>query len=315
MMVVPGSRGGEARGRARGPARGLPGRRRRMARGGCSMCIAMNGDQLVARPVRDQHLEPELRGPPGQGRTDVPRLAADRGRVGDHRRRHRPADAARHRGPGRRRRALTMAEPFRGLHERGHPAAGRERRHRPDRPGPLPQGHRQGRASRDALFHDWRYDEDGGLKEPLFVMDRLAMADRQILLVGDNFGTGSSREHAPWALRRLGHPGDPVDHRSPTSSAATRSRTACCRSSSRPTSTSACSSSSRRPRRRAAPSTSRRRSSTCPATRTPVRRRPVRQADAARRDRRDRLSARPRVPAIEAWEAGHPARVDTLGGG
>jgi 3-isopropylmalate/(R)-2-methylmalate dehydratase small subunit len=53
---------------------------------------------------------------------------------------------------------------------------------------------------RDALFHDWRHEADGGLREPLFVMDRLAMADRQILLVGDNFGTGSSREHAPWAL-------------------------------------------------------------------------------------------------------------------
>src|SRR4029078_5346404 len=53
---------------------------------------------------------------------------------------------------------------------------------------------------REALFRDWRYDEDGGLKEPLFVMDRVAMLDRQILLVGDNFGTGSSREHAPWAL-------------------------------------------------------------------------------------------------------------------
>jgi len=57
---------------------------------------------------------------------------------------------------------------------------------------------------RDALFHDWRYDEDGGLKEPLFVMDRVAMLDRQILLVGDNFGTGSSREHAPWALTAWG---------------------------------------------------------------------------------------------------------------
>ncbi len=57
---------------------------------------------------------------------------------------------------------------------------------------------------RDALFHDWRYDADGGLREPLFVMDRLAMADRQILLVGDNFGTGSSREHAPWALGSWG---------------------------------------------------------------------------------------------------------------
>ena len=57
---------------------------------------------------------------------------------------------------------------------------------------------------REALFRDWRYDEDGGLKEPLFVMDRIAMLDRQILLVGDNFGTGSSREHAPWALTAWG---------------------------------------------------------------------------------------------------------------
>ena len=56
----------------------------------------------------------------------------------------------------------------------------------------------------DALFRDWRYEADGGLKEPLFVMDRVAMLDRQILLVGDNFGTGSSREHAPWALTAWG---------------------------------------------------------------------------------------------------------------
>jgi 3-isopropylmalate/(R)-2-methylmalate dehydratase small subunit len=57
---------------------------------------------------------------------------------------------------------------------------------------------------REALFRDWRYEEDGGLKEPLFVLDRVAMLDRQILLVGDNFGTGSSREHAPWALTAWG---------------------------------------------------------------------------------------------------------------
>ena len=60
------------------------------------------------------------------------------------------------------------------------------------------------RGLRDALFHDWRYDEDGGLREPLFVMDRVAMLDRKILLVGDNFGTGSSREHALWALTAWG---------------------------------------------------------------------------------------------------------------
>jgi 3-isopropylmalate/(R)-2-methylmalate dehydratase small subunit len=57
---------------------------------------------------------------------------------------------------------------------------------------------------RDALFRDWRYGEDGGLREPLFILDQVAMLDRQILLAGDNFGTGSSREHAPWALTAWG---------------------------------------------------------------------------------------------------------------
>jgi 3-isopropylmalate/(R)-2-methylmalate dehydratase small subunit len=52
----------------------------------------------------------------------------------------------------------------------------------------------------DALFRDWRYETDGSLKNPAFVLDRPEMAGRQILLAGDNFGCGSSREHAPWAL-------------------------------------------------------------------------------------------------------------------
>ena len=52
----------------------------------------------------------------------------------------------------------------------------------------------------DALFRDWRYEADGGLKEPTFVLDKPAMYGRKILLAGDNFGCGSSREHAPWAL-------------------------------------------------------------------------------------------------------------------
>jgi 3-isopropylmalate/(R)-2-methylmalate dehydratase small subunit len=56
----------------------------------------------------------------------------------------------------------------------------------------------------EALFRDWRFEEDGSLRQPPFVLDRPEMAGRRILLVGDNFGTGSSREHAPWALTAWG---------------------------------------------------------------------------------------------------------------
>lgn len=52
----------------------------------------------------------------------------------------------------------------------------------------------------DALFRDWRFEADGGLKEPTFILDMPQMHGRKILLAGDNFGCGSSREHAPWAL-------------------------------------------------------------------------------------------------------------------
>ena len=52
----------------------------------------------------------------------------------------------------------------------------------------------------DALFRDWRFESDGSRREPPFVLDRPEMAGRRILLAGDNFGCGSSREHAPWAL-------------------------------------------------------------------------------------------------------------------
>jgi 3-isopropylmalate/(R)-2-methylmalate dehydratase small subunit len=56
----------------------------------------------------------------------------------------------------------------------------------------------------ETLFRDWRFEEDGSLKEPPFVLDEPGMKGRQILLVGDNFGAGSSREHAPWALTAWG---------------------------------------------------------------------------------------------------------------
>ena len=56
----------------------------------------------------------------------------------------------------------------------------------------------------DALFRDWRFEEDGSKKDPPFILDEPGMPGRRILLAGDNFGTGSSREHAPWALRSWG---------------------------------------------------------------------------------------------------------------
>jgi 3-isopropylmalate/(R)-2-methylmalate dehydratase small subunit len=56
----------------------------------------------------------------------------------------------------------------------------------------------------DALFHDWRFDETGSLREPRFVLDQPGMVGRAILLAGDNFGAGSSREHAAWALAAWG---------------------------------------------------------------------------------------------------------------
>src|SRR5829696_707157 len=54
-----------------------------------------------------------------------------------------------------------------------------------------------------SLFYEMRYDEEGREK-PDFVLNKPAYRKAQILVAGDNFGCGSSREHAPWALQDFG---------------------------------------------------------------------------------------------------------------
>lgn len=53
------------------------------------------------------------------------------------------------------------------------------------------------------LFHDWRFKADGS-EHPGFLLNTQAAAGCEILVAGNNFGCGSSREHAPWALLDYG---------------------------------------------------------------------------------------------------------------
>ncbi len=55
-----------------------------------------------------------------------------------------------------------------------------------------------------AAFCDWRYLEDGETPNPDFILNNAAYQGASVLVAGDNFGCGSSREHAPWALQGAG---------------------------------------------------------------------------------------------------------------
>ena len=53
------------------------------------------------------------------------------------------------------------------------------------------------------LFYDWRFDQ-GGEQKPDFVLNDQKYSNSHILITGENFGSGSSREHAAWALKDYG---------------------------------------------------------------------------------------------------------------
>ncbi len=53
------------------------------------------------------------------------------------------------------------------------------------------------------LFDEMRFQDDGG-ENPEFVLNKPAYRETEILVAGDNFGCGSSREHAPWAIKDFG---------------------------------------------------------------------------------------------------------------
>ena len=156
---------------------------------GCSMCIAMNGDQLQPGEYSVSTSNRNFEGRQGKGGADVLGESNDSRGVRDF-------------GHGERRKGVAVMEKFTPFESRMVVIA----RDNIDTDQIIPARFLKTISKvglGDQLFCDWRYEADGTPK-PDFVLNKPESKSCQVLLAGDNFGCGSSREHAPWALTQYG---------------------------------------------------------------------------------------------------------------
>ena len=161
---------------------------------GCSMCLGMNPDVLAPGRALRLDLEPQLRGPPGPRRPHAPRQPPDGRRSGAPRALRRRALARRRGGAGMK--AISQVEGRVAVLDRPDV----------DTDQIIPKQFLK-RIERTGYgqyaFFDWRFDEEGN-ERPGFELNQPQFAGARILLAGRNFGCGSSREHAAWALQDYG---------------------------------------------------------------------------------------------------------------
>ena len=189
-MVVPGSMQVKAEAEAEGLDEVFRAAGFEWRDAGCSMCLAMNDDVLRRGRALRLDQQPQLRGPAGQGRPHPPRQPADGGRGSDRRAPGGRALVRRRAGGGGLMDAFTRVEGVVCPLDRGDVDT--------DQIIPkqfLKRIERTGFG--EFLFWDWRGQEG-------FPLDRPEYAGAPILVTGRNFGCGSSREHAPWALQDHG---------------------------------------------------------------------------------------------------------------